>query len=589
MDPHKILGVEPHASQDEIRTAYRRQALKYHPDRGGDAWAFQQIQDAYDELRGKKKKKRRVEPRKETPVQPTPTAGTGFDSESSNKSTHTGNDGARANPERDPFGSSFGSTGQSPPYSSSSTYNRSQPRAKSPVGFGPRGNMIALVILGLITCVSIVCGIWIWRSLYGNVHEQLAKISSGPGMPPGNVNPDVPNANEGVDKDDNSDEDGKNGQSQSSSEDNPPLNPGERPFSPPNATDPPGDEAPAQGGRPPAVVLPPISCGELESSPGEFEAEKKPSAAKMPAELVAPFSESDANLAKLAWARFLGTDKESKNTIEIDLVLIPPGEFMMGSPGEEIGRSPAETLHRVRLTRPYFLGATEVTNSQFDEFVRATKYKTEAELDKRGGHGIEKNGTDFEIVSDRKYTWRFADAQNRKNDPVMNVSWNDSIRFCNWLSKVENLPEYYTVDLASVKIRGGPGYRLPTEAEWEFAGRAGRDSAHSFPAGIALARYGNTSGTGDVFEYVSPVGTFRPNAFGLYDMHGNVWEWCWDWYGNYPDSLVQNPSGAGSGLERVHRGGSFFNLQVECRSAARHKVAPWDRYFDLGFRVARDP
>ena len=142
--------------------------------------------------------------------------------------------------------------------------------------------------------------------------------------------------------------------------------------------------------------------------------------------------------------------------------------------------------------------------------------------------------------------------------PMENVTWFDAIHFCNALSQVEGFPPYYRVVGDRVTRQGGPGYRLPTEAEWEYACRAGGSGRYSFGDDPALlpqhAWFQENSR-----DSVQPVGHWPANRFGLHDMHGNVWEWCWDWYGPHEPSASVDPTGPDSGTTRVLRGGSWYD------------------------------
>ena len=218
--------------------------------------------------------------------------------------------------------------------------------------------------------------------------------------------------------------------------------------------------------------------------------------------------------------------------------LIEPGTFMMGSPENEAGRyDKDETQHRVTLTKPYYLGVYEVTQDEYERLM-----------------GI--NPSDFKD----------------KRNPVENVSYDDAIAF---IKRLNDLPE---------EKAAGRSYRLPTEAEWEYASRAGSSTAYCFGddetrLGEYAWYYKNSGST------THPVGEKRPNGWGLYDMHGNVWEWCNDWYGEYPSGSVTDPTGASSGSLRVYRGGSWDSLAAGCRSAFRLRFVPSLRCNDLGFRL----
>ncbi|HEY5316090.1 MAG TPA: SUMF1/EgtB/PvdO family nonheme iron enzyme [Pirellulales bacterium] len=282
------------------------------------------------------------------------------------------------------------------------------------------------------------------------------------------------------------------------------------------------------------------------------------------------------------------------NSIGMKLVLIPAGEFMMG--GDEsaaelkvagFGFSDSfqcndeRPKHRVRIARPFYMGVYEVTKAQFAQFVTATDYKTEAENDGKGGGGV----TGDVFKQSAEFNWRSWGVDQSDQSPVVNVSWNDAVAYCGWLSRQD-----------------GRRHRLPTEAEWEYACRAGTTSRFfngDDPEG--LVRVGNvadgsakakfnaafTTSASDGYAFTSPVGRFRPNAFGLYDMHGNTFEWCSDWYAEdyYAASPVDDPQGPPAGSFRVLRGGGWRNDPVYCRSASRSLVSPANRSYLTGFRV----
>jgi formylglycine-generating enzyme required for sulfatase activity len=259
------------------------------------------------------------------------------------------------------------------------------------------------------------------------------------------------------------------------------------------------------------------------------------------------------------------------NSVGMELVWIEPGTFMMGSPEEEVGRWDGERQHLVTLTQGYYLGATEVTRGQFSAFVQATNYRTEAEM---LGSAWTLDGSDN--WSDVKgATWLNPGFTQDDSHPVVCVSWNDAVEFTKWLSGKE-----------------GRTYRLPTEAEWEYGCRAGTTTPFHTGETISTdqANYdGNYAyGAGRKGEYrdrTTPVGAFEPNAWGLYDMHGNAWEWCQDWYGDYPAGDAMDPSGPDGGADRVLRGGGWFFIPRGCRSAYRLGGDPGNRYSNGGFRL----
>jgi formylglycine-generating enzyme required for sulfatase activity len=307
------------------------------------------------------------------------------------------------------------------------------------------------------------------------------------------------------------------------------------------------------------------------------------------------------------------------NSIGIKLTLIPAGEFVMGTSREKIDRvekairglyvemdrlskdpgafrydfEDEYPAHRVRITRPFYLGTYEVTVGQFRKFVNDAGYKTDAEKDGEGGWGLSKKASGQVFVQAPQHHWRNPGFVQTDEHPVVNVSWNDAVAFCAWLSRNE-----------------GPTYRLPTEAEWEYACRAGTTTSYycgDDPEKLAVV--GNVcdrtarewskvpKGTGiafisarDGYAFTAPVGRFQPNGFGLYDMHGNVAELCADWYdsGYYANSGTDDPTGPSKWSDRrVCRGGGWGDDPWKLRAAFRSDVLPAHRVADVGFRVAR--
>jgi formylglycine-generating enzyme required for sulfatase activity len=258
------------------------------------------------------------------------------------------------------------------------------------------------------------------------------------------------------------------------------------------------------------------------------------------------------------------------NALGMRFVWVPPGRFVMGSSTQEPSRDTDEKRHEVQLTRGFFLGAHPVTRGQFASFVRAARYVTEAE----GGGGAHR-GPSGEWKLDPWCNWRHPGFPQDDDHPVVCVSWNDVQAFCSWLAGEKKPLEGVC--------------RLPTEAEWEHACRAGTTTAYWCGDALSPAQSnynGATEGSANVFhDGTTPVWVFPPNPWGLYDMHGNLWEWCADWYGPYPAAEVVDPQGPRSGRNRVLRGGSWRNQARFLRSAARNQLAPTGRDRDAGFRV----
>ena len=216
--------------------------------------------------------------------------------------------------------------------------------------------------------------------------------------------------------------------------------------------------------------------------------------------------------------------------VKLEMILIPAGKFVMGSPESEKGRSKDETQHEVTLTKPFYMGKYEVTQEQWEAV----------------------------MVNNRSF-------YRGPKLPVTSVSW-------------ENCQEF----IKKLNAKTSGGYRLPTEAEWEYSCRAGTTTAYSYGDSITK----NDSNVEGLSTKV--VGSYKPNAFGLYDMHGNVWEWCEDWKVDYPKEAVIDPKGPEAGKNRVLRGGSFTGVGMHSRSANWFDNLPSTWNIDyLGFRLAK--
>jgi len=262
-----------------------------------------------------------------------------------------------------------------------------------------------------------------------------------------------------------------------------------------------------------------------------------------------PMTEAEAKAAQAAAAEAAGLplrrELDLGKGVKLKMVLIPPGEFMMGSPDNEEGRGDEEgPQHRVRISKGFYLGVYEVTQEQYQAVM----------------------GTNPSY---------FKGAKN----PVECVLWDECQEFCKKLS-----------------ARAGVAARLPTEAEWEYACRAGTTTPFHFGETIStdLANYDGdyTYGKGRKGEYrgkTMPVGSFPPNAWGLHDMHGNVWEWCKDtWHSGYKGAPSDGSAWAGGEAARVVRGGCWYSYPQFCRSSYRLWFHPGIRDSSLGFRVVVD-
>jgi len=272
-------------------------------------------------------------------------------------------------------------------------------------------------------------------------------------------------------------------------------------------------------------------------------------------------------------------------TKEIDLgggvkmksVLIPAGEFMMGSPPDKREDPDEGPQHKIKITKPFYMGTYEVTVSEFQRFVSEADYRTQTERNE----GIVYCWTGKTLEERKGITWRNPGFKQSKNDPVCCVSWYDAQAFCKWLSG-----------------KGETKYRLPTEAEWEYACRAGTTTRFYFGNSDAgLHKYANYADRNaalpwsdnahdDGYAKTAPVGSFKPNQFGLYDMHGNVSEWCQSRFKSYPYKADDGrESTRRMDDQRVCRGSSWFYAASLCRSANRHSNVPWLAFRTVGFRV----
>ena len=244
------------------------------------------------------------------------------------------------------------------------------------------------------------------------------------------------------------------------------------------------------------------------------------------------------------------------------MVEIPAGKFFMGSPDEEVDRSTDESpQHQVIFTQSFYMGEHEVSFDEYDVF---------AFLQSDQNSCIGSDGKKYLVSRPSDQGW------GRGTRPVINVSWDDAQCYAQWLS-----------------AKTGKNYRLPTEAEWEYAARAKTSTPFSFGENITPKQvnyngnYPYTDGKKGLYRQKTvPVKTLPANPWGLYEMHGNVWEWCADWYGKYSSDVAPNPVGPDDGSFRVLRGGSWGSYGRSTRSAGRDWIGPSYRFNSIGFRLS---
>jgi len=306
-----------------------------------------------------------------------------------------------------------------------------------------------------------------------------------------------------------------------------------------------------------------------------------------------PFSIDAARAYRKAYADWHGLPLEWTNDLGMTFVLVPPGTFQMGSPADEPGHNLSgyaeSPRHPVTLTKAFYLSKHETTVSQFRRFVEMTKYVTD--IEKAGGGNAH---DDKAVWKHRPGTnWKkpgFAAAFDLKDEhPIVHVSWTDSKEYCRWLMKSQAI--------------AGATFDLPTEAQWEWACRAG--SGDRFWWGPDEDKTGKVANVGDKtlkrvqpdwprtampmddgHAFLAPVGSYRANGFGLHDMLGNVWEFCSTKFGPYPKNAVTDPADGDPKRGYAVRGGGWSNVAADVRCASRNADPPHFGHSNLGFRVA---
>jgi len=276
----------------------------------------------------------------------------------------------------------------------------------------------------------------------------------------------------------------------------------------------------------------------------------------------------------------------------------------MGSNEKGVG-SDEKPQHSVTVSE-FYIASTEVTFAEFAKFIAATEYKTSAEIN---GFSYVRTKDEWEKRAVINWTcdeWGNIRDISRENNPVVHVSWYDAVEYCNWLSKKDGLTPAYSInkdvkdpnnldtlsDTQKWTVRcdfSANGYRLPTEAEWEFAARGGNLSKGYFYSGsdeiseVAVSKKGHL-----VYKGSYPIADNTPNELGIYNMSFNVMEWCWDWFADYTPEPKTNPKGASSAVWRVKRGGAWYGLGFEGNPAFRNGYSADTTFFCQGFRIARN-
>ena len=257
---------------------------------------------------------------------------------------------------------------------------------------------------------------------------------------------------------------------------------------------------------------------------------------------------------------FAGVGSSKAEASLPDMVLIKGGTFQMGSPMSETDREKDEVRHSVKIN-DFYMARREVSQAEYTALMKTNPSNA------KGG-----------------------------DLPVENVTWYDAARYCNALSAKEGLAPAYSIDGEKVAWdRAANGCRLPTEAEWEYAARAGTTAPFSTGGNITTEQanyYGtypyNNAPSGEYRGRTMAVNSFKPNQWGLYNIHGNVWEWCWDWYGTYENKPQTDPVGPLDGTYRVNRGGGWNDFGRNLRSAYRAATPPSNGSYNIGIRLARN-
>jgi sulfatase modifying factor 1 len=281
-----------------------------------------------------------------------------------------------------------------------------------------------------------------------------------------------------------------------------------------------------------------VGCGEEVKKEVLQEEERRLAAIKVEEERKQEAQREELRVRDTSAAFAKLGDSFTISDLGLEMLWVKHGTFTMGSPVSEAERDDDEIQNQVTLTKGFYLGKYEVTQAQWERVMG--------------------NNPSYSKGADR---------------PVEQVSWNDAVEFCKKLTEMEK---------KAGRVPQGMSYQLPTEAQWEYACRAGTTTRYSWGDSISSK---NASYDRYLHEETTPVGKYPANPWGFHDIHGNVWEWCSDWYGGYPSGSVTNPIGQASGWYRVKRGGSWIHDGAYLRSANREDNSPSRRIIYIGFRV----
>jgi formylglycine-generating enzyme required for sulfatase activity len=269
------------------------------------------------------------------------------------------------------------------------------------------------------------------------------------------------------------------------------------------------------------------------------------------------------------------------NGVKMEFVLVPPGSFMMGGTGKSTwkGQGNEGPIHKVTITKPFYIGKYEVSVAQFEAFVRATNYQTDCEKEGKKGGGLKNGQWGIQTGID----WRNPGTDQTTDHPVVLVSWNDCKAFAEWVGK-----------------HTGRVVKLPTEAQWEYAARGPKSPRYPFGekwdgsrinhADATLAgsdwKHGNCSKDNDGYAYAAPVGKLDNASWcGAFDMAGNVWERVQDWEADFKAEAQTDPQGPSNGQLRVDRGGSWVDNPATCSTTSRERKLPTECGISNGIRV----